>query len=93
MRWIQPFKAGSVEMLRARAVAATPIAELLQLPRGERLALAMALWDSLDEDGRSEALPLDADLCAELDRRWAAHLQDPTAAVPWEQVQSQLGLG
>jgi len=53
----------------------------------------MALWDSLDEDGRSEALPLDADLCAELDRRWAAHLQDPTAAVPWEQVQSQLGLG
>jgi hypothetical protein len=23
----------------------------------------MALWDSLDEEGRSEALPLDADLC------------------------------
>lgn len=73
-------------------MAATPIAELLQLPRGER-PLAMALWDSLDEDGRSEALPLDADLCAELDRRWAAYLQDPTAAIPWEQVQSQLGLG
>ena len=93
MRWIHPFKAGSVEMLRSRAMAATPIAELLQLPRGERLALAMALWDSLDEDGRSEALPLDADLCAELDRRLAAYLQDPTAAIPWEQVQSQLGLG
>ena len=74
-------------------MSATPIAELLQLPRGERLALAMALWDSLDEDVRSEALPLDADLCAELDRRLAAYLQDPTAAIPWEQVQSQLGLG
>ena len=74
-------------------MAATSIAELLQLPRGERLALAMALWDSLDEDGRSEALPLDADLCAELDRRLAAYLQDQTAAIPWEQVQSQLGLG
>jgi len=82
-----------VEEFRSSAMAATPIADLLQLPRGERLALAMALWDSLDEEGRSEALPLDADLCAELDRRWAAHIQNPTAAVPWEQVQSQLGLG
>ncbi|MFN6134161.1 MAG: addiction module protein, partial [Synechococcaceae cyanobacterium] len=49
-------------------------------------ATAMALWDSLDEGGRSDALPVDADLCTELDRRWAAHLQNPTAAVPWEQV-------
>ena len=53
----------------------------------------MALGDSLDEAGRSEALPMDAELCLELDRRWAAHLQNPTAAVPWEQIQSQLGLG
>jgi len=74
-------------------MAATPIAELLQLPRGERLALAMALWDSLDEEGRCEALPVDEALCAELDRRWAAHLQNPSAAVPWEQVRGQLGLG
>jgi putative addiction module component (TIGR02574 family) len=74
-------------------MAATPIAELLQLPMGERVALAMALWDSLDEVGRSDELPVDDALCAELDRRWAAHLRNPTAAVPWEQVQSQLGLG
>ncbi len=53
-----------MEEFRSSAMAATPIADLLQLPRGERLALAMALWDSLDEEGRSEALPLDADLCA-----------------------------
>lgn len=74
-------------------MAATPIAELLQLPREERLALAMALWDSLEEEGRSEVLPVDADLCKELDHRWAAHLQNPSAAVPCEQVRSQLGLG
>jgi putative addiction module component (TIGR02574 family) len=74
-------------------MAATPITELLQLPVGERVALAMALWDSLDEVGRSDALPMDTELCAELDRRWATHLRNPTAAVPWEQVQSQLGLG
>jgi putative addiction module component (TIGR02574 family) len=74
-------------------MAATPIADLLQLPMGERVALAMALWDSLDEGGRSDALPVDADLCNELDRRWAAHRQNPEAAVPWEQVRGQLGLG
>ena len=88
-----PFRAGSVERLRARTMAASPIAELLQLPQAERLALAMALWDSLDEDGRSEALPLDSDLLLELDQRWAAHLENPAAAVPWDQVRSQLDLG
>ena len=56
-------------------------------------ATAMALWDSLDEEGRSELLPVDADLCNELDRRWAAHLQNPEATMPWEQVRGQLGLG
>ena len=74
-------------------MAATPIAELLQLPRAERLGLAMAHWDSLDEESCSEALPVDADLCEELDRRWAAHLQNPAAAVSWDQVRSQPGLG
>ena len=88
-----PIPLGSVGMLRAAAMAATPITELLQLPLGDRLALAIALWDSLDEVGRSDALPMDVKLCTELDRRWAAHLQNPTAAVPWEQVQSQLVLG
>ena len=71
-------------------MAATPIADLLQLPMGERVALAMALWDSLDDEGRSDALPVDADLCKELDRRWDAHLQNPTAAVPWDQVRALL---
>jgi putative addiction module component (TIGR02574 family) len=74
-------------------MAATPIAELMKLPRGTRVALAMALWDSLDEEGCSEALPMDADLREELDRRWATHLQNPAAALPWEQVRKELGLG
>ncbi|NDC15915.1 MAG: addiction module protein [Synechococcaceae bacterium WB9_2_170] len=74
-------------------MAATPIADLLQLPMGERMALAMALWDSLDEEGRSEALPLDDELSAELDRRWAAHLQNPAAALSWEEVRGRLEEG
>lgn len=79
--------------MAATAMAATPIADLLQLPMAERVALAMALWNSLDDEARSDALRVDADLCNELDRRWAAHLQNPAAAMPWEQVRGQLGLG
>jgi putative addiction module component (TIGR02574 family) len=87
------FKAVSVTSISARTMAATPIADLLLLPRGERLALAMALWDSLDDEGRNEVLPVDATLGTELDRRWEAHLENPAAAVPWDQVRSQLALG
>ena len=57
-------------------MAATPMADLLQLPMGERVAL-----------------PVDADLRNEIDRRWADHIRNPAAAMPWEQVRGQLGLG
>lgn len=71
----------------------TPMSDLLRLPQSERLALAIALWDSLDEEARDGALPLDSALCAELDRRWSAHLNNPGGAVAWDEVRSQLGLG
>jgi hypothetical protein len=48
--------------------------------------LALALWDSLEEEGRREALPVDTVLSDELDRGWAAHLKDPAAAVPWHSI-------
>ena len=78
---------------RPSLVTMTPMSELLQLPQGERLALAIALWDSLDDEARDGALPLDSALCAELDRRWQAHLDNPGGAVPWDEVRSQLGIG
>ncbi len=71
----------------------TPMSALLQLPQSERLALAIALWDSLDDQARDGALPVDPALFAELDRRWETHLVNPEAAVPWDEVRSQLGLG
>lgn len=43
----------------------------------EQLALAIALWDSLDEEGRSEVLTVDTVHRQDLVRRWAAHLQNP----------------
>jgi len=74
-------------------VAMTPVSDLLQLPQNERLALVIALWDSLDDQSRDGALPVDPALCAELGRRWATHRDNPEAAVPWDEVRSQLGLG
>ena len=55
----------------------TAMPDLLQLPQNERLALAIALWYSLDQEAREVPLTFDSALCAELDRRWTAHLADP----------------
>lgn len=71
----------------------TPMSDLLQLPPSERLALAIALWDSLDDQAREGSLLPDPAFCAELDRRWASHLDNLEAAVPWDEVRSQLGIG
>jgi putative addiction module component (TIGR02574 family) len=68
----------------------SPLAELLKLPAGDRAELAMALWESLSDIERDDAFELsDADR-AELDRRWAEHLENPDSAVPWSQVRSRL---
>jgi putative addiction module component (TIGR02574 family) len=69
------------------------MSELLQLAPSERLALAIALWESLDDQARDGALSQDPGLCAELDRRWASHLDNPEAAVPWDEERSQLSIG
>jgi putative addiction module component (TIGR02574 family) len=38
-------------------------------------------------------LSVDPALCAELDRRLASHLENPDAALAWDALRSQLGLG
>jgi putative addiction module component (TIGR02574 family) len=68
----------------------SPLADLLKLPAGDRVELAMALWESLSDTERDGAFELsDADR-AELDQRWAEHLENPDSAVPWSQVRSKL---
>jgi putative addiction module component (TIGR02574 family) len=59
---------------------------LLKLPSRERADLAMALWDSLDEADRETSLDLTPELAAELDRRLAEHVADPSTGIPWEEV-------
>ena len=64
--------------------------QILKLPAHERAELAMALWESLTDAERETELTLSTEQEAELDRRWAEHLADPTSAVPWEEVRRKL---
>lgn len=70
----------------------TPISldELLKLPPADRVEIALALWDSLDDTEVDALLPLTEEQKAELDRRTAEHERDPDSAVPWEQVRREL---
>lgn len=69
-------------------MAVAPVSVLLKLPASERAALAMALWDSLTDAEREAELVLTPE--QELDRRWAAHLENPASAIPWAEVRRQL---
>ena len=64
----------------------TALSHIFKLPARERAELAMALWESLTDAERGAELTLNPEQEAELDRRWAEHLADPTSAVPWADV-------
>lgn len=66
------------------------LSEILKLPANERAELAMALWQSLTDAERDAELVLTPEQAAELDRRWAEHLADPTSAIPWEAIRRKL---
>ena len=72
-------------------MAKVNIDDLLKLPVAERVELAMALWESIENSPEAEALfPLTDAQRAELDRRLAEHERDPSTAIPWEEVQRRL---
>ena len=59
-----------------------------RLPLAERVELAEALWESIQAEGYEPALtPAQA---RELDRRMEEHRRTPDAAIPWNQVKSEL---
>lgn len=67
-----------------------PLSEIFKLPANERAELAMALWESLTDAERDAELTLTPEQEAELDRRWAEHLADPSSAIPWEDIRRKL---
>jgi putative addiction module component (TIGR02574 family) len=65
--------------------------ELLKLPAAERLELAMALWDSIEQSPEADSLlPLTDAQRAGLDRRLAEHEHTPGSGIPWEAVKRRL---
>jgi putative addiction module component (TIGR02574 family) len=74
-------------------MASEVIEALLKLPSNERADLAMALWESLEEGDREAAVDLTPALAAELDRRLAEHLADPSTGIPWEEVRKKFAVG
>lgn len=64
------------------------ISQVMSWPADDRIALADALWSSVETD--PDALPLTNAQKAELDRRLAADLADPSRGSPWEQVKQRL---
>jgi putative addiction module component (TIGR02574 family) len=66
------------------------LTRLLELPATERVDLAMALWDSLTAEEQEAQFDLTPQQRAELDRRLAEHIADPSSAVPWDEVRRKL---
>ena len=64
----------------------TSVSELIKLSAAERAELAITLWDSLSD----AEFALTPEQATELDRRWAAHLDDPSSAIPWDSVRRLL---
>ena len=66
------------------------LTKLLELPATERVDIAMALWDSLASAEQEAEFDLTLEQRAELDRRLAEHIADPTSAIPWNEVRRKL---
>jgi putative addiction module component (TIGR02574 family) len=71
-------------------MASISLDELLKLPAAERVEIALALWDSLEDAELDALVPLTEEQKAELDRRLAEHERNPGSAIPWEQVRRDL---
>ena len=76
--------------MRRSGVASSPLSQLLKLPAGDRADLAIALWESLSDSEREGAFELTDEQRAELDRRWAEHIEDRGSAIPWSEVRRKL---
>ena len=71
-------------------MASSPLSQLLKLPPGDRVELAIGLWESLSDSEREGAFELTDAQRAELDRRWAEHIENPGSAIPWSEVRRKL---
>lgn len=59
-----------------------------EMTPAERILYVQELWDRIAE--HPEHVPVSDEWKEELDRRLAAHRDDPSSAIPWEQVKAEL---
>jgi putative addiction module component (TIGR02574 family) len=64
------------------------LAQILELPVGERVKLVQAIWDSVSEV--PEPFPLSEAEREMLDRRLEAYRRHPEAASPWAEVKERI---
>jgi putative addiction module component (TIGR02574 family) len=64
------------------------LAEVLRLPRAERIELVQAVWDSIVAE--AGVVPVTAEQRAEPERRLAALAAEPEAERSWPQVLASL---
>jgi putative addiction module component (TIGR02574 family) len=69
------------------------LSALLTLSSSERAEIALALWESLDDSDREAHLALSPEQAAELDRRLAEHIANPSSGIPWDEVRRKLAGG
>lgn len=60
------------------------------LPISERIQLVEDIWDSIADETPGLEPQLSAESRAELHRRLSEHRENPSSAVPWDQVRSEL---
>jgi putative addiction module component (TIGR02574 family) len=63
------------------------MAAIKALPIDDRIALAEAIWETIEEE--SEAGELSEPQKTELQRRLDLYRADPTNVIPWETVKAQ----
>jgi len=63
--------------------------EMLKLPREERLLLAEALWDSIEEESDS-SWNISDQWKEEIDRRYRLYKEGKTKLFTWEEVKQRL---
>jgi len=64
------------------------LAQILELPVGERVKLVQAIWDSVSEV--PEPFPLSDAEREKLDRRLEAYRRNPESASPWAEVKERI---
>ena len=79
----------SPRVLVPRLLMSTANLNYRTLPISERIELVEDIWDSIAEE-TATPLRITAEERAELQRRYAAHLADPSRSLPWEQVRVAL---